>query len=56
MKKDIHPDYHPVVFQDASTGTKFITRSTATSDRTIEWEDGNTYPLLVVDVLSLIHI
>ena len=55
MKKDIHPDYHPVVFQDASTGTKFITRSTATSDRTIEWEDGNTYPMLVVDVTSESH-
>ena len=56
MKKDIHPDYHPVVFQDASTGTKFITRSTATSDRTIEWEDGNTYPLLVVDAVSYTHL
>ncbi|TKW64835.1 MAG: 50S ribosomal protein L31, partial [Cutibacterium acnes] len=20
MKKDIHPDYHPVVFRDAGTG------------------------------------
>ena len=49
MKKDIHPDYHPVVFKDASTGHQFITRSTATSDRTVEWEDGNEY-------LSLIHI
>ncbi|MBA1105740.1 50S ribosomal protein L31, partial [Escherichia coli] len=21
MKNDIHPDYHPVVFQDSGTGT-----------------------------------
>ncbi|MPY79514.1 MAG: hypothetical protein GEV04_13735 [Actinophytocola sp.] len=40
----------PLVFQDASTGDAFLTRSTATSDRTIEWTDGNTYPLIVVDV------
>lgn len=55
MKKDIHPDYHPVVFQDAGTGTKFLTRSTATSDRKVEWEDGNEYPLIVVDVTSESH-
>ena len=55
MKSDIHPDYHPVVFQDAGTGTKFLTRSTATSDRTVEWEDGKSYPLIVVDVTSESH-
>ena len=38
MKPGIHPDYHPVVFQDATTGTAFLTRSTATSARTIDWE------------------
>src|SRR5205085_4826403 len=52
MKPGIHPDYHPVVFQDASTGRTFLTRSTATSNRTIEWEDGNSYPLLVVDITA----
>ena len=58
MKPAIHPDYHPVVFQDASTGTRFLTRSTATSERTIEWPtpDGiQTYPLIVVDVTSDSH-
>ena len=40
MKKQMHPDYHPVVFQDASTGKSFLTRSTVTSERTVEWEDG----------------
>jgi len=55
MKSDIHPDYHPVVFQDASTGSTFLTRSTVTSDRTVEWSDGNTYPLVVVDVTSESH-
>lgn len=55
MKQGIHPDYHPVVFQDASTGKTFLTRSTATSSRTIEWEDGNSYPLLVVDITADSH-
>ena len=44
-----------MVFQDSGTGTKFLTRSTATSDRTVEWEDGKSYPLIVVDVTSESH-
>ncbi|MDV6014610.1 type B 50S ribosomal protein L31 [Haloechinothrix sp. LS1_15] len=55
MKPGIHPDYHPVVFQDSSTGDAFLTRSTATSDRTITWHDGNTYPLIIVDVSAASH-
>ena len=55
MKKDIHPDYRPVVFQDAGTGFQFLTRSTVNSDRTVAWEDGNEYPLIVVDVTSESH-
>ena len=55
MKPGIHPDYHPVVFQDASTGKTFLTRSTAKSSRTIEWEDGNSYPVLVVDITADSH-
>lgn len=58
MKPAIHPDYHPVVFQDANTGTAFLTRSTATSTRTIDWEtpEGTRiYPLVVVDVSSDSH-
>ncbi|WP_433659400.1 type B 50S ribosomal protein L31 [Nocardia sp. CA-128927] len=55
MKTGIHPDYHPVVFEDAGTGKQFLTRSTATSTRTVQWPDGNTYPLLTVDVTSDSH-
>ena len=54
-KPGIHPDYHPVVFRDSATGKAFLTRSTATSDRTIEWSDGRVYPLIVVDVTSDSH-
>jgi large subunit ribosomal protein L31 len=55
MKPGIHPDYHSVVFQDSSTGDAFLTRSTITSERTIEWADGNTYPLVQVDVSAASH-
>jgi large subunit ribosomal protein L31 len=58
MKPGIHPVYHPVVFQDSNTGTAFLTRSTVTSSRTIEWEtpDGiRTYPLVVVEVSADSH-
>jgi large subunit ribosomal protein L31 len=58
MKREIHPDYHPVVFQDATTGTAFLTRSTVTSSRTIEWEtpDGvRNHPLVVVEVSADSH-
>ncbi|WP_375488417.1 type B 50S ribosomal protein L31 [uncultured Mycobacterium sp.] len=58
MKPDIHPDYHPVVLQDATTGAAFLTRSTITSSRTIEWETVDcvrTYPLVVVEVTSDSH-
>jgi len=55
MKQDIHPDYHNVVFLDTSTGTKFLTRSTMTSKETVEWDDGNEYPLVKVDISSASH-
>ena len=55
MKKDIHPEYREVVFQDLSSDFKFLTRSTMKADDTIEWEDGNTYPLIKVEVSSASH-
>ncbi|POM27246.1 50S ribosomal protein L31 type B [Actinomadura rubteroloni] len=55
MKKDAHPDYQPVVFRDRSADYAFLTRSTVRSDQTIEWEDGNTYPVVDVDVSSASH-
>ncbi|RNL81799.1 type B 50S ribosomal protein L31 [Halostreptopolyspora alba] len=55
MKPGIHPEYRPVVFRDRVGEFAFLTRSTTTSDRTIEWEDGNTYPLIDVDISSASH-
>ncbi|WP_409234741.1 type B 50S ribosomal protein L31 [Streptomyces sp. PA5.6] len=61
MRKDIHPPYGPVVFRDKAAGFAFLTRSTAagsetaTGGRTIEWEDGHTYPVIDVEVSSASH-
>ena len=55
MKQDIHPDYRPVVFRDSGAGMAFLTRSTATSDKTIVWDDGQTYPVVDVEISSASH-
>ncbi|MGV3540133.1 MAG: type B 50S ribosomal protein L31 [Rufibacter sp.] len=55
MKKDIHPEYREVVFQDTSSDYKFITRSTMNSNETITMEDGKTYPVIKVEVSSASH-
>ena len=55
MKKDIHPEYKLVVFKDLSTDVAFMTRSTARSKETIEWEDGKEYPLVKVEISSSSH-
>ncbi len=55
MKKGIHPEYRPVVFQDVSADFSFLTRSTVKSKNTIKWEDGKEYPLVKVDISSASH-
>jgi len=55
MQTDIHPHYQPVVFEDTSTGDTFLIRSTMSSKETTEWEDGNTYPLVKVEISSSSH-
>jgi large subunit ribosomal protein L31 len=54
MKQGIHPDYHQVVFVDSTTGFKFVSGSTATSDQTFEFE-GETYPMIRVEITSDSH-
>ena len=55
MKPELHPDYRPVVYQDTSSDFAFLTRSTIKTDETIEWEDGNTYPLAKLEISSASH-
>ena len=55
-KTDLHPkDYRDVVFMDEAAGFSFLTRSTAASEETIKWEDGNEYPLVKVQISSASH-
>lgn len=56
MKSSIHPqNYRPVVFSDDVAGFAFLTQSTAQTDDTIKWEDGNEYPLIKVHISSASH-
>ena len=56
MKSSIHPtNYRPVVFSDDVAKFAFLTQSTAPTDETIKWEDGNEYPLIKVHISSASH-
>ena len=56
MRKEIHPqNYRPVVFEDASSGVAFITRSTVKTEKTKVWEDGKEYPLYSLAISSYSH-
>ncbi|QIY74704.1 type B 50S ribosomal protein L31 [Streptomyces sp. RLB1-33] len=55
MKPRIHPESRPVVFRDRAADVAFVTRSTAHSSKTIEWEDGSTYPVIDVEISSASH-
>ena len=56
MKKDLHPaDYRPTVIKDSNSGFAFLTRSSAKTEDTIKWEDGQEYPLLTVHISSASH-
>jgi large subunit ribosomal protein L31 len=56
MKSNVHPaTYRPVVFKDEVADFAFLTQSTAASDETIKWEDGNDYPLIKVHISSASH-
>jgi large subunit ribosomal protein L31 len=55
MRNGIHPTYRPVVYQDTATGERFLTRSTARPTETVQWPDGNTYPLVRLDTTAYSH-
>lgn len=56
MKQGIHPEnYRMVVFKDMSNDHMFLSRSTAKSNETIKWEDGNEYPVIKLEVSNTSH-
>jgi len=54
MKAEIHPAYAPIAFRDLASGEVFLTRSTATSEKTIDI-DGQSYPVIDVEISSASH-
>jgi len=54
MKKEIHPQYHPVVFVDPSVGAEFVTRSTMKSNETRDI-DGVKHYVVRMEISSASH-
>ncbi|MDP3928118.1 MAG: type B 50S ribosomal protein L31 [Bacteroidota bacterium] len=56
MKEGIHPkNYRKVVFKDMSNDYMFICQSTVDTKETIQYEDGNEYPLFKLDISYKSH-
>ena len=55
MKKNLHPVSQKVVFQDMVTQEQFLVESTIQTAETVLWADGNTYPLVKVEISSSSH-
>lgn len=55
MKKDLHPEFRPVVFRDVSCDWDLLTMSTVKAKETVKWTDGKEYPLVKVDISSQSH-
>ena len=55
MKTGIHPDYTYVVYRDRNADYAFLTRSTERSEKTVEWTDGKTYPVVDVQISDASH-
>ena len=56
MKKEIHPEgYRLVIFEDVTSGKRFLIGSTIETDKTDKWEDGKEYPLFQVEISSASH-
>lgn len=56
MKAEIHPDnYRLVIFEDTTSGQRFLAGSTMKADGEDKWEDGQTYPKVQVEISSASH-
>ena len=56
MKTDIHPANHrQVIFQDASSGSRYLVYSTVATKETAKWDDGKEYPLFSIEISSASH-
>lgn len=53
-KPGVPANYRYVVFKDISTDYTFKASSDGGSDQTIKWKDGNTYPLVHIDLSEVL--
>ena len=54
MKKDIHPDYHPVLFVDHGANFEFVSRSTMKS-KEVRKIEGVDHFVIRLDISSASH-
>lgn len=56
MKKDTHPaDYRQVIFEDVTSGQRFLVGSTIKTSKTATWDDGKEYPVHEIEISSASH-
>lgn len=56
MKEKIHPtNYRKVIFEDASSGERFLIGSTIETDEVAVWTDKKEYPMVKVEISSASH-
>ncbi len=56
MKKDLHPDsYRLVIFEDVTSGKRFLMVSTIKTTKKSKWEDGKEYDTHEVEISSASH-
>lgn len=56
MKKDIHPEeYRKVIFEDVTSGKRFLIGSTIDTDKTDKYDDKKEYPVFQVEISSASH-
>jgi large subunit ribosomal protein L31 len=56
MKEKIHPkNYRKVIFEDATSGERFLIGSTIKTDEVAVWSDKKEYPRVKVEISSASH-
>lgn len=56
MKEKIHPkNYRKVIFEDVSSGERFLIGSTIETDAVAVWSDKKEYPMVRVEISSASH-
>lgn len=56
MKKEIHPEsYRKVIFEDVTSGKRFLIGSTIETDKKDKYDDKMEYPVFQVEISSASH-